>query len=502
MLIPNRRLVAIVAAILLCAQMSVARAEGELFVLNESVNVSVFTRTASGNVAPLRTIVGPATGLTGPVGLAVDTVHNEVAVANGGTGAPGTASITVYALAANGNASPIRTISGPSTSGLAGAFALIIDTVNDELAVLTPNGGGVVTVYARTANGDVAPLRTISGAATQMDTPRGLALDVANGEFYVANFNDSVTVYPRTASGNAAPSRTLVGAATGLSAPRGLVVDNANNELIVANLFNSITVYPRTASLNTAPLRTISGPATGLDTSYGVALDNVNDEIAVANASGNAVTVYPRTANGNASPSRTLAGAATGLSQPVRLAITTTSPPPPGPPVLQSAASSRTHGGAGAFRHPLSLVSTNPTTEPRQGPAQGVVFTFDKPISGAIASVVEGTAALGPVTILGNEVTIALNGVSDQQYVTISLSNVASTDGGTGGSASVRLGYLVGDVSQNRVVTLADLGLVNAQLAQPVTAANFLKDVNASGTLTLADKGITNANLTRALPAP
>ena len=71
-----------------------------------------------------------------------------------------------------------------------------------------------------------------------------------------------------------------------------------------------------------------------------------------------------------------------------------------------------------------------------------------------------------------------------------------------GGSGSVRVGFLLGDVNQNRVVTVADLGLVNAQLAQPVTAANYLKDVNASGTLTVADKGITNANLTRALPAP
>jgi len=61
---------------------------------------------------------------------------------------------------------------------------------------------------------------------------------------------------------------------------------------------------------------------------------------------------------------------------------------------------------------------------------------------------------------------------------------------------------LVGDVNQNRVVSLADLGLVNAQLAQSVTATNYLKDVNASGTLTLADKGITNANLTKVLPPP
>jgi len=52
------------------------------------------------------------------------------------------------------------------------------------------------------------------------------------------------------------------------------------------------------------------------------------------------------------------------------------------------------------------------------------------------------------------------------------------------------------------VVTLSDLGQVNAQVAQFVTSANYLKDVNASGTLSLADKGITNTQVTKALPAP
>jgi hypothetical protein len=67
---------------------------------------------------------------------------------------------------------------------------------------------------------------------------------------------------------------------------------------------------------------------------------------------------------------------------------------------------------------------------------------------------------------------------------------------------SPRLEASLPEGRQNRVVTVADLGLANAQLAQAVTAANYLKDVNASGTLTLADKGIINANLTRGLPAP
>jgi hypothetical protein len=97
---------------------------------------------------------------------------------------------------------------------------------------------------------------------------------------------------------------------------------------------------------------------------------------------------------------------------------------------------------------------------------------------------------------------VPLTGVSNQQYVTIAVSGIAAADGGSGGSGSVRLGFLLGDVSQNRVVTVSDLALVNAQVAQVVAASNFLKDVNVSGTLSIADKGITNAQLTRALVTP
>jgi hypothetical protein len=174
-------------------------------------------------------------------------------------------------------------------------------------------------------------------------------------------------------------------------------------------------------------------------------------------------------------------------------------------PVLQSVASRRVHGAAGPFDLPLLVapaVNHNPTTEPRQGPAQTIVFTFDKPVNAATASVTEGTATPGAVTFSGNSVIVPLTGVTDIQYVTVAVSGVASTDGGTGGSGSVRIGFLLGDVNQTRVVSVADVGLVNAQLAQSVTATNFLKDVNVTGTLTVADKAITNAALTKALPTP
>lgn len=175
------------------------------------------------------------------------------------------------------------------------------------------------------------------------------------------------------------------------------------------------------------------------------------------------------------------------------------------PPMLQSVVSRRVQGAAGTFDLPLSQVPTQPTTEPRLGPQPGdltLVFTFDRPLTTASIAVTEGTGTLWASQVTGSEVLVILHNVADQFYTTVTLNNVGGVDGSTGGSASARVGMLAGDVNGSRAVTLVDVGQVNAQLAQPVTGANYLRDVDASGTLTLADKAIANTNLTHALPPP
>jgi hypothetical protein len=106
-------------------------------------------------------------------------------------------------------------------------------------------------------------------------------------------------------------------------------------------------------------------------------------------------------------------------------------------------------------RAELSLVSTNPTTEPRIGPNHMIVIPFASAVSAATATITEGVATAGTPTFSGNSVIVPLSGVVDQQYVTLSLTNVVTTGGI--GSGSVRIGFLLGDVNQNRVVTVADL---------------------------------------------
>jgi DNA-binding beta-propeller fold protein YncE len=254
------------------------------------------------------------------------------------------------------------------------------------------------------------------------------------------------------------------------SFPFGIAVDPTNHNIVVVDEFNSrVQVFGSTGTF----ISTFGSGGSG-DGQFGeprrVAVDPTSGNIVVTDANLSRVQIFT-----------------------IQIAPA---------PVLQSAASRRLHGAAGTFDLALSLVSTNPTTDPRQGPTQTFVFVFDKPVNAATVTVTEGVATAAAPVFSGNAVIVGLTGVSNQQYVTVSLTGVDSTDGGINGTGSARVGFLTGDVNQSRVVSVADLGLINAQLSQPVTAANFLKDVNANGTLTVADKGIANANLTKALPLP
>jgi hypothetical protein len=312
------RVLGLVAALVLGQSSRPALAQEELFVTN-GTSVVVYARTANGDVAPVRTLAGAATGLNNTQGLAVDRVNDELVVVNAGNN-----SITVYPRTADGNVAPLRTLIGAST-GLNFPFGMALDLQNNELVVAN-SSGHTVTVYARSADGDTAPLRTLAGAATGLSFPECVAVDTVHNELAVSGVGggDSIRVFSRTANGDTAPLRTIVGAATGLDFTQGLVVDTVNDELVSVNR-DSLAVHSRTANGNVPPLRNIVGPATGLCGAEGVAVDTANDELAVAhpNDCNTAVLVFARTANGNVAPIRKIAGVTTGLFIPSFPAITT-----------------------------------------------------------------------------------------------------------------------------------------------------------------------------------
>src|SRR4051812_2466989 len=86
----------------------------------------------------------------------------------------------------------------------------------------------------------------------------------ALANFIVANSAiNSITFYTglpgSPADGNPAPFATLSGAATGLSAPTGIALSRTGQLFVADRDSNRVTVYAAGASGNAAPLRTIAG---------------------------------------------------------------------------------------------------------------------------------------------------------------------------------------------------------------------------------------------------
>lgn len=261
------------------------------------------------NRNPIGFLAGPATGLSNPAAVTLDKAGNRY-VANGVT-----ASVTVYAPGASGNAAPSRTISGDATTLVGPRSVAVADDGTLYVGDLFGVGTNKVAVFAPGANGNVAPLRVIAGDQTGLAWPSGLALDSA-GRLFVANREgDSVTVYIPGASGNASPLRTIAGASTGLDGPSGVALRGDNTVHVVNSGSESVSTFPAGASGNVSPTRTIVGANTGLDSIYGLALDSRNN-IYVANSGfggPGAISVFAPAAQGNVAPLIRLTGANTDL---------------------------------------------------------------------------------------------------------------------------------------------------------------------------------------------
>ncbi|MBI3074071.1 MAG: beta-propeller fold lactonase family protein [Deltaproteobacteria bacterium] len=293
----------------------------EIFVANYSgSSILVFPRDAGGDIAPTRVISGAATGLSAPHAVVVDTTGNEIFVLNWGLN-----SVTSYARTANGNVAPTRTIVGPD-SGISLARGLALDVTANELFV-TNKTTSDITVYNRTANGDVAPKRVIDGGTSVVDgggafQPFGIAFSSTYGEIVTTNADSSIRAFLKSASGKAAPTWTISGGATLLDFPTGIAVSDGG-EFVVASLNNNtVLTHSRSAPGAVAPVRSISPVSSGLAISGRlIAVDTVNDEIFVSSLFAGTIVVLSRSADGGVVPLRTLGGATTQITQPNAVAV-------------------------------------------------------------------------------------------------------------------------------------------------------------------------------------
>jgi hypothetical protein len=117
----------------------------------------------------------------------VDTKNNELII-----GDPGDRRILVYARTADGNARPIRTIQGEKTK-IHQIVGVAVDPVRDRIVASTYSRTGGVTgllIFDRKAEGDVAPLGVIAGPKTSIHRLRQIGLDPATGNIYAACINN------------------------------------------------------------------------------------------------------------------------------------------------------------------------------------------------------------------------------------------------------------------------------------------------------------------------
>jgi sugar lactone lactonase YvrE len=281
-----------------------------------------FAPGASGNAAPVATISGPATGLSGANGLAVSSSR---VVYTTDTAAQGQGSILEYSPAGGqGNQAPLTTISGPAT-GLTSPEGITLDSKGDIW--VTNEDSNTVEEFAAFASGNAAPIATLAGASTHLSVPVHLAFDAA-GHLWVTDFGSAaVTEYPLGAHGNVAPLATIPSNPGFENVTFGIAFD----PLGVLHVGGQTSVFSFSPPSLT-PSGVLGAGNTRIVFPEGIASDPAG-RVYIADDHAIDVLGFNSPATGSAAPAIDIAGSNTQLLQPFDVAVS-----PPAPLVLTTAA--------------------------------------------------------------------------------------------------------------------------------------------------------------------
>ncbi len=176
-------------------------------------------------------------------GLVKNTGGGCVPASEGGAGAEAgqfqEPSITIYSANAKDDARSLRTIQGPRTR-LDWPMGLADDSAHNTIVVAN-NGDNSILIFDRNRGGDVAPVRIIRGSRTGINRPMGLATDPNNSEIWVTNYGDHTALaFDSAADGNVAPRRIIRSAPAGTPTPgfgnpMALAYDCKREEILVPN---------------------------------------------------------------------------------------------------------------------------------------------------------------------------------------------------------------------------------------------------------------------------
>ena len=113
--------------------------------------------------------------------------------------------IAAFARVANGADEPTRRIEGQRTLLGRTMHGIEYDEVHDEIVVPQQFAQAIMT-FRGGANGAEVPIRVIQGDQTQLARPDRMAIDPVNNEIFVPD-GGKILVFAREANGNVAPTK-------------------------------------------------------------------------------------------------------------------------------------------------------------------------------------------------------------------------------------------------------------------------------------------------------
>lgn len=210
--------------------MAIVGNRSEVAVITSLCCITFYPYAASGPTAPLRNIAwggggGSQTELNNPNGMAYSSALDRLWVADSrAVNGVSKGRVLVFDRLAGGTAPPLAVLEGPLTEFGGAAAAVAIDEAGAEIYVLAADAFGgpgafAVSVFGLGQTGNVAPRRRIAGLRTGLANASDLSLDVERRELIVASGAYSSTptlqVFPIGGDGDIAPVRTISGAAAG-----------------------------------------------------------------------------------------------------------------------------------------------------------------------------------------------------------------------------------------------------------------------------------------------
>lgn len=180
----------------------------------------------------------------------------------------------------------------------------------------------VAVVPADAADRNLAPVRTISGAESQIDKIGDLAVGPDGTTYGPSAYWGALFAYSPTAAANASWARQITGSKTGLSEPVAVATDGQGRVWTTMNGMSpySVGLFAANANGNASPVKTIGGSNTGFSQVGSIAI-GPNGDVYVLDTVTDSIRVFDSQAGGNVEPKRVIDGANTAMDAPSDIAV-------------------------------------------------------------------------------------------------------------------------------------------------------------------------------------